>query len=204
MCQRRRSQWHRAGVIFVHIPKAAGTSIADALYGRSMGHMTAVEIRLFCPRLFARCATFAVSRNPWDRLVSAYEFVKQGGTREAAVWGRPVYRDSAFESFERFVRDWLQEQDLHSLDYVFQPQYRFVEDRRGNIIVDYVGRIERMDGVEMYVADVTGVAALAVPTKNVVQRRAHYRRYYPDAGLVNCVGDLYRRDVDLFNYDFGA
>ena len=53
----------------------------------------------------------------------------------------------------RFVRDWLQERDLHSLDYVFQPQYRFVEDRRGNIIVDYVGRIERMDEVETYVTD---------------------------------------------------
>jgi hypothetical protein len=52
MCVRRRGIWSKRGVIFVHVPKAAGTSIANALYGRSAGQMTAVQIKRYCPDLF--------------------------------------------------------------------------------------------------------------------------------------------------------
>lgn len=31
----RKSYWSSAGIIFVHVPKAAGTSVSHTLYGRS-------------------------------------------------------------------------------------------------------------------------------------------------------------------------
>lgn len=40
LVQRRSPLWLRSGIVFVHIPKAAGTSFNQALYGRFMGHVT--------------------------------------------------------------------------------------------------------------------------------------------------------------------
>ncbi|GAH07415.1 unnamed protein product, partial [marine sediment metagenome] len=63
-----------------HIPRNGGTSINNALYGRFMGHYTARDVRFWAPDLFGRLPSFAVTRNPWARLLSAYRFAeKQSG-----------------------------------------------------------------------------------------------------------------------------
>lgn len=43
---RRCPRWKATGVIFVHVPKAAGVSVSRALYGRPLGHFRALDIRL--------------------------------------------------------------------------------------------------------------------------------------------------------------
>src|SRR5690242_8686296 len=70
----------RTNSIFVHVPKAAGVSIARALYGDlGMGHMTLAEYRtVFRQRAFDKMFKFAFVRNPFDRLHSAYHFLRAG------------------------------------------------------------------------------------------------------------------------------
>lgn len=201
MCMRRRRRWERSGVIFVHIPKAAGTSISHGLYGRSMGHMAAYEIRRSCPDLFARIPTFAVSRNPWDRLVSAFSFVRQGGTEDAGVWRASQYNAPSFRSFEAFVEEWLVGRDLGAVDHVFRRQAPYVTDQVGNVIVDYVGAVERLGEVATFLRERLGTA-VEIAARNPSNRRKSYRSYYPSSRLVNLVGDAYGEDVRLFSYDF--
>ncbi len=201
MCLRRRSHWKRAGVIFVHIPKAAGTSVAHALYGRSTGHISASEIRRFCPDLFGQLPSFAISRNPWDRLVSAFSFVRQGGTRDAGVWKANQYQAPAFRSFEAFVEEWLVNQDLETVDYVFRKQAPYVTDEAGKVLVDFLGAVERMDGVERFLRQELGLA-VSIPAKNPSRRRKSYREYYSSSRLINLVADTYSDDLSLFPYEF--
>ncbi len=200
MCWRRRSQWRHAGVIFVHVPKAAGTSIAHALYGRSMGHMRASEIKRYCPDLFAKLPTFAVARNPWDRAVSSYHFVKQGGSSDAGVWRPDRYTASAFRSFDAFVDEWLPAQNLRTVDYVFQPQSWFVEDASQRLLVDYMGRMEDMVALERFLRDRLGRDVVVV-RRNASARADGYRTSYTPH-LRDRVAEIYRRDIELFGYDF--
>jgi hypothetical protein len=200
MCYRRLPLWRRAGVVFVHVPKAAGTSINHALYGRSMGHLTAQEIQRYCPGLLETLASFAVVRNPWSRLVSAYSFVRQAGTTDAGVRNPEQYRLPAFRSFASFVDEWLVEQELDRLDFVFRPQHRFTDGPRG-ALVEYVGRVEKLDELSDYLEQRMGKRWF-FEQRNASRKEADYRAYFDSKRLIQRVGDLYASDVKRFDYDF--
>jgi len=72
-------------LIFTHIPKNAGTSIKKLLVGnedfkslkRPWKHETIVNIKKSNPEVYNSYKKFAVIRNPYDRMVSMYAFLKR-------------------------------------------------------------------------------------------------------------------------------
>ena len=70
----------REKAIFVHIPKAAGTSIALSIFGELPYHYKAIDYIVFFGRkTFNQYFKFAFVRNPWDRVYSAYTYLRKGG-----------------------------------------------------------------------------------------------------------------------------
>ena len=70
----------RLRCIFFHIPKTAGVAVCDGLFGnRGPGHMD-VEIAkvVFGKWRFQSFFKFCFVRNPWDRLVSAFHYLRHG------------------------------------------------------------------------------------------------------------------------------
>ena len=205
LIERRLRHWHRAGIIFVHVPKAAGTSVNLALYGRFMGHVKAVHIKRMAPRTFHELPSFAIVRNPWSRLISSYRFVKANSSQSnptlvAGVHNPKQYDIPAFRGFESFVEEWLVHQPLDSLDYVFRPQLPFVADENGNILVSHLGRIECLKATEEFVEEITG-REISFGQHNRTGLAADYKSYYTPK-LVGLVKHLYRRDVEAFDYEF--
>jgi hypothetical protein len=77
------------GCLFVHIPKCAGVAVSRALFGGlGGGHLPVAHYQLmFDAAQYARHFKFAVVRNPYDRLLSAYRFLAGGGTNAVdAAW----------------------------------------------------------------------------------------------------------------------
>ncbi len=204
MAMRRRRAWREAGIIFIHVPRTAGTSIARAIYGRPLGHMKASTVGRVCPTLFRDLPSFAVVRNPWDRLVSAYHFAVQGGTRDAGIHRKSQYRGAEFRSFAAFLDEWFRHQRLMACDFVFQPQNLYVCRRAGGgaeIMVDFVGRIERMDEVCAFLAERLGTR-FEFPRNNASVRQRDYRTFYPEKWMQQLVADRYSEDLALLGYDF--
>ena len=68
------------GSVFVHIPKAAGCSVGLALYPRGWGgHRTLRDFRVIFGRRLWSFYRFTFVRNPFTRLVSAYDYLSKGG-----------------------------------------------------------------------------------------------------------------------------
>src|SRR5262245_8557544 len=68
-------------LIFIHVPRVAGTSVVHALYETDrIRHHSARSLRAMDPDFFAATESFAVVRDPFDRFASAYSFVRKGGT----------------------------------------------------------------------------------------------------------------------------
>lgn len=62
-------------LLFIHIPKNAGTSITKSLEMENQGHVAALHYKRNLED-FDEFFKFTVIRNPWDRVVSCYEFAR--------------------------------------------------------------------------------------------------------------------------------
>jgi len=115
-------------LIFVHVPRVAGTSIAQALYGpRCTRHHSIRYYKTVAPRFWAQADSFAVLRDPFDRFASSYAFVRSGGTetcRLSDVFAQQTARLRGVDDYLSFIED----RDDLSLDFVMRPQSWFVCD----------------------------------------------------------------------------
>lgn len=204
LVRRQTPIWLRAGIVFIHIPKAAGTSINEALFDRFMGHARAEDLIRSGSVELSTLPRFAIARNPWDRLVSAYRFARRGkgagGAHQAWVWRPEQYQVPQCASFERFVNEWLAPRDIRKLDGIFQPQWYFVCGPNGELLVDHMGRVEDLEPTVDFIERAIGRRP-AIPESNRSGERIDFRDFYTPA-LVDLVGQIYREDVERFGYSF--
>lgn len=132
----------RRGVLFIHVPKNAGTSIATALYGRTLTHQSMRYYQDVVPDLARDLPSFAILRNPVERFLSAYSYARDGGTRDRTV--APGFRDlyMGFRSLDDALDHVEQARSIYAMDHIFRPQSWYVTDRAGRQAVRHLLRIE--------------------------------------------------------------
>src|ERR1700759_5137176 len=115
-------------LIFVHVPRVAGTSIAQALYGpRCTRHHSIRYFQTGAPRFWAVADSFAVVRDPFDRFASSYAFVRSGGTESCRLSDVFVRQTAHLRNVDDYL-SFLEERDALSLDFVMRPQSWFICD----------------------------------------------------------------------------
>ncbi len=214
-----RDYQKRHGCVFIHVPKTGGTSVLRALgYGRrGRDHLPWFVYQTANPEYYGRAFSFAFVRNPWDRAVSAYRYLKGGGSgREREADMRAI---AAYDSFTAFVLEGLAEGHFRS-HLLFLPQAYFVLGGSGEPEVDFVGRFERIEEDFRVVAERLGLPA-GLPRENVGQAGGAgkgeqtgsartgeqaggvaYRAAYEDAAAADVIAEIYREDIRAFDYTF--
>lgn len=179
--------------IFVHINKTGGSSIERALKLKEQNHLTAQYIRDHMgTTAFNKKFKFAFVRNPFDKVVSQYEYRAkhdQTGIRTENV----SFEDWVFESYEKRNMKYINNPTM------FMPQYYWITDYEGNEIVDFVGRFENLQNdfnqvCKMLKRDVQ------LPHVRKTNRRP-YQDYYNDE-TQRIIQKHYKVDLDYFNYQF--
>jgi chondroitin 4-sulfotransferase 11 len=195
---------YRRNCLFVHIPRTGGTSIEQALgihrewpqpdlevlHGRlvlgseeyQMQHLSFTEMAQFVSAdWLAGCFSFAFSRNPWDRLLSAYCWAGVAATfGEYVHWACEVVRTR---------------QELAGRHCHLRPQVEFIDAP-----VSFVGRFES------FARDVEVVfSRIGLKPRPILQSSATvhdcYSDYYTDETR-KLVAKMYEADVDRFKYVF--
>lgn len=191
-------RYKKSKVVFIHIPKAAGTSISEVLYGKRNGHLRAENVKkVLGEELYNKKYSFSVTRNPYDRLVSAYNFARQGQTKEGAIALPEQYQTSIFETFESFVVNWLVNQDLEKLDPVFQPQHIYIFDDANQLIVTDLFKLEEIEKVEQMLSDKLS-KEIKIGKKN--KSKGYSSKVYSHK-LREIVYGLYKKDFMLLGYE---
>ncbi len=182
--------FRETGAIFIHVPKAAGSSISLELFGHQVGHFTVMDWFARDPLLTERLFKFAFVREPLDRLHSAWRFLRAGGMNagDAETGARLA---ATFDDFvAQLVADATLQRWIH-----FLPQHHFLCAPDTRLLVDFVGRFEKME------ADFARVAARL--GKDV---QLSVRNPSPAAPLAasdrtrKLVRDLYEADYQMFGY----
>jgi chondroitin 4-sulfotransferase 11 len=189
----------KRGIIFIHIPKNGGTSITDFLYGKRAGHNTALEIQKFLgEEKFSDIYSFSLSRNPYDRLLSAYNYAINGGGAQGGIRRRKEYSSLEFKSFSTFVKEWLIFQDSNELEIIFQPQFLFVCDGKEKPILNWIGKVENPGEVEKKLEEITGQPA---KIKRLNKTLGIMAKGIYDDELYELVFHYYQRDFEIFDYN---
>lgn len=115
-------------LIFVHVPRVAGTSIARALYGpKTTRHHSMRYFQALDPAFAQGAQSFALLRDPFDRFVSSYAFVRSRGT-ESCRLADVFVADTAHVATVDDYLSYLELRDDLSLDFVMRRQSWFVSD----------------------------------------------------------------------------
>lgn len=185
--------------IFVHIPKCAGVSVNKTLFGGLAGGHVSLDgyLNIFEPKSIIEYFKFTIVRNPWDRLVSAYFFLKDGGFNEDdKLWAESEL--GAFHDFDEFVCRWVTKDNVWKWHH-FRPQHHYMLERREKISLDFVGFLENLDEDFAFIAARLGLDC----TLSTVNSSNHgsYMHYYSDKTR-NLVADVYSEDIRLLGYRF--
>lgn len=186
--------------IFIHIPKTAGTSILSILMGNDIkrSHKTAECFKNVSPEKFEIYFKFAFVRNPWDKIVSVYQYLLEGHDSEDHIYFRKLFAEK-YPSFESFVLDYLDKDIIHNHP-LFKPQYRYIYDYKNECMVDFVGRLENIDEDFSFILSRLNInAKLKKLNKST---RSDYRDYYTKQEIIDKIAFLYSKDIELFKYEF--
>lgn len=146
-------------------------------------HLRAAEVRkVVGDEVWTVYTKFTVIRNPWDRLVSFYEYARQTGERGG----------TAGRSFE----EWVEYRSL------FPKMSPYIMSEEGDILVDYVIRFENLmeDFKQMHERLGSKYTPSQIPHEKKTVRD-DYRCYYTSA-LAQKVYDELKEEIDFFGYKF--
>ena len=139
---------------------------------------------------------FTFVRNPWDRVVSIYQYYKHG--TEPENWEFRTDDKILEPTFKEFIFGVRNESHrLYSL--VGLPQKDWLFDQDGNQLVDFIGRFEK------YSDDVNKLFQKIGCNKQIgharKSKRGPYRDYYDDETR-NIIRELCKVDIEYFGYEF--
>ncbi|ERT06112.1 sulfotransferase family protein [Lyngbya aestuarii BL J] len=207
--------------IFVHIPKTGGTSLENIIWPRAkdrtesnlwMGfisgfhnkyqtgglqHLLSTQIRQEVgDQVFNSFFKFTVVRNPWDKAISQFLYMKK---RKSLRDFMGMSEDDCFKQYLSLIQKKNHVQ--------WEPQYKFVFDDQGCLLVDFIGKFENFEQDAYKILDQSGVKTkiLGIRVKKIPHtnksNRLHYTEYY-DTESREIVQNLYQKDIEIFNYTF--
>jgi len=214
---RLRKTLLRNGFVFVEVPRTSTTSVREEL-AQKFGPLYAGNfrdrawhgvrgIRQNTPAGVIRAQlgasvwqslfSFALVRNPWDRMVSLYHL------RRDTLHDLPpevTFREYILKFNSPCYGDWC---SPFARPMYYLAAHEWVSDGTGQVIVSYVGRYETRDRDLATIGRRIGFPELGGSLRlNCAPRsHAHYSRFYDD-DTREVVARVFRRDVELFDYRF--
>ncbi len=206
--------------IFVHIPKTGGTSMALALEARAMKddimlgdtpkavkrrkrmkdvtaagrlwkHSTLADIEGVVTRAeLAQMFCFALVRNPWDRVVSYYHWLRDQS------FDHPMVRLAQQAGFAGFLETPALQSSLMKA-----PYGSYLQDGAGVDQAKLFIRLEHFAQDAEPLFDHLGFR-IELPVENASNRAESYEDYYTEE-LAQIVARICAEDISRFEYRFG-
>lgn len=213
--------------VFIHIPKNAGMTIrrspmlADKIipagpevhkspaYSKAvLNHMNKIgDHHGFEHARWRDCnrsivdgyGSFAVVRNPWDRVVSRYFFAKKVIEVEKK---EPVGKHK-IDSFEHFLNERFEWGDMeymwHRAIRGWYNQKDYVTDKNGNLQCDMI----RFEKLNQDLCKYFNIPTMSRARNVTALNPGTYKDIYTPE-TIQIVADWYKDDIDFFGFDFDS
>ena len=168
-------------ITFIHIPKTAGSSITRYLNHLKLQNGVDLNNHIFSSEIENPAPiTFTVVRNPWDRVVSMYMFIKQYTSQlQKCEFSDFVLCEVKTIGFGRLLST---------------PQVRWIEPG-----VTHILRFENLEEDFKIIQDI--FQCYKPLCKENKTEHDHYRTYYNDETR-QAVAEIFKEDIEAFGYEF--
>jgi hypothetical protein len=175
--------------------------VQKSLFGEIVfGHQTIRQYQLALPgSVYRKVWKFTVTRDPWERLASAWQFLKSGGlhAHDAKYFTENI---SQYSTFDHFVNDWLVYQDLRNCGCVhFKPQVHYIKGFDGHVAIDYMLKLSDLQTeYEKLREKFNGVALIE---NNLAQGgKVDFRSFITSNETYKNLAKVYAEDIRLLGY----
>jgi len=208
---------HKLKIIFIHIPKCAGSSIKgfyfdnikldwrvpnyDLLYGwcpkrrLHLQHATPkqlIETELVSIEDWNSYFKFTFIRNPWDRAYSDYLWIMKDRNIKGS-FKNYIYKDGVFKGVFNDNTNMYYRGDhlLPQTDFVF-----------GDYSLDFIGRFENLKkDIEAINKKINFSKEFNIHKNKSKNRHNHYSLFYTNSNK-KLVDNIYKEDINDLNYIF--
>ncbi len=206
-------------LLFIHIPKVAGTSIEKALglYGKHfesslelafgkyttngetyalqhIGYDQYVSLGILEDEEIKSYFSFCFVRNPWDRAVSDYKWQKNIRKRKL------TFREFLKES-NQIIQKYENSRLINYTNCHYVPQSWYIYDKEGDTNLNFIGKYENLDNDLQSVLKQLDISDFALQSSNQ-GKMIPYFFYYYDVRNISLVCKMYKEDIKRFNYYF--
>jgi len=201
-------------LLFLRIPKNASSSIMEALGTRNITkryqselknkldkniykdvfdvtHARPNELRTVISSIELDCFSFAVVRNPWDRVVSMYHFGKKMGL--AHLFG--LNNDLSFDDFCETLKS-------REGDRSFLPVFKQIEWINSSIEVSEVLRFENLQQDFQNMLEKNNINNISTTLPHVNRTNHKNYRDYFNFNTKKIIKTVFEQDCDSFKYIF--
>jgi hypothetical protein len=218
---------HDYKCIFVHIPKTAGSSIEQKLglfdkldwgvqdhrtisemepkpkteyYKNIINHLYSIQPRTaikeflelmnlsLSHKQYNDYFKFSFVRNPWSRAFSWYKNVMRDERQRMA---KGIQHDISFKDFIIKYDD----------QWALKSQLFWLQNSKGKIPFDFIGRYENLTSDFGYVCDQLGIKDKSLPYLLKADNPDYMLSY--DGELVDLLNKRYKEEIDIFGFKFG-
>ena len=194
---------HIRKIIFIHIPKTAGSSIEHLLRdegkyeldfigvrnGRSTHHYMGIELKMILKELYPTYYKFSFVRNPYDRLISEYFWCRINNVGHKF--------NKTFDEFLDYVEDVIKNKKFFKPienDH-FIPQYSFLFFNN-KLIVNNIFKYEDIETVAPLIKKRLKIKTSLQHLNKSVKNEITLTQEQKDR-----IYNLYQIDFETFNYD---
>ena len=175
-------------------------------------HLSARELKYIMGKKYDEYFSFSFVRNPWALVVSNYNYShisNQPSTEEMKEIikkkGHPPLRKFHNKPFDVWLKDRAPGIIAKNLKTLFNKKYGNNQlaklcDINGEVIVNFIGRLESIDRNLPFIFGKIGLILDKVPHKNRSTFKP-YSEYYNDETRA-IVAEMYALDIEKFGYKF--
>jgi hypothetical protein len=198
---------HDRKVVFIHIPKTAGNSVTRLLTEfakeeepkspKIAKHAKAQYVKAYLgDEKWEEYFKFSFVRNPWDLMVSSYHWwcKKAVNIKYHKKKADEILKMGSFDSFldSKYGKNYINERR--------GSYYDWLTDTEGNIMVDYVGKLETIEDDWKKICQLSGLPHHEIVHVNKTKRKP-YQEYY-NKSTRELIENRFSWSIEKFGYKF--